>query len=76
MKKEHKPAHEGDLRKEYDLARLKGGVRGKYFKRYQAGTNLVVLEPDVAKVFPDDEAVNTALRSLIDIARSRVKRAA
>ncbi len=54
-----------DLRPEYDLARLKGGVRGKYYQRAIAGTNLVLLEPDVARVFPDSNSVNRALRLLL-----------
>jgi hypothetical protein len=41
---------------------LKGGVRGKYYKRAMAGTNLVLLDPDVARVFPDAKSVNQALR--------------
>jgi len=44
---------------------LKGGTRGKYIARYRAGTNLVLLSPDVAAHFPDEQSVNTALRSLI-----------
>jgi len=55
-----------ELRPEYDLAELlKGGVRGKYVERYRAGTNLVRLEPDVARAFPDETAVNEALRLVI-----------
>jgi hypothetical protein len=54
-----------DLRREYDLSKLKGGVRGKYAARYQAGTNLVLLSPDVVKYFPDEQSVNMALRKLI-----------
>jgi hypothetical protein len=54
-----------ELRAEYDLTALKGGVRGKYLKRYRAGTNLALLAPDVRQAFPTDEAVNTALRSLM-----------
>jgi hypothetical protein len=57
-----------DLRREYDLSKLKG-VRGKYAARYRAGTNLVLLSPDVAKYFPDEQAVNTALRTLIQSAK-------
>jgi len=53
------------LRPEYDLAKLKGGVRAKYLARYRAGTNLVLLSPDVAAYFPNEKAVNTALRTLI-----------
>jgi len=44
---------------------LKGGVRGKYATRYQAGTNLVLLSPDVAKYFPDEQSVNMAWRKSI-----------
>jgi hypothetical protein len=57
-----------DLRPEYDLASLKGVVRGKYYKRAMAGTNLVLLEPDVARVFRDSDSVNRALRLLCDVA--------
>ena len=57
-----------DLRPEYDLARLKGGVRGKYYQRAIAGTNLVLLEPDVARAFPDSNSVNRALRLLQEVA--------
>lgn len=52
-----------ELRPEYDMAALlKGGVRGKYVERYRQGTNMVLLEPDVAQAFPDARAVNEALR--------------
>ncbi|VEN73535.1 conserved hypothetical protein [Candidatus Desulfarcum epimagneticum] len=51
---------EAELRPEYDLSRLKGGVRGKYAFKYKEGTNLVLLEPDVADVFKDNESVNEA----------------
>ncbi len=57
-----------ELRLEYDLSRLKGGVRGKYYKRAIAGTNLVLIEPDLAKAFPDTDSVNRALRFLLDAA--------
>ena len=60
---------EDDLRPEYDLAQLKGRTRGKYVERYRAGTNVVVLEPGVAAVFPNAQAVNEALRMLMQIAR-------
>lgn len=63
-----------DLRPEYDLATLKGGVRGKYYKQAIAGTNLVLLEPDVARAFPDSRAVNRALRMLQEIATRSSKR--
>ncbi|MEJ2746146.1 MAG: hypothetical protein P8123_10760, partial [bacterium] len=64
--------HNEELRPEYDLSKLKGGVRGKYAKRYCKGTNLVRLEPDVARIFRNDASVNKALRSLIKIAETRV----
>jgi hypothetical protein len=64
-----------EIRPEYDLSKLKGGVRGKYATRYAAGTNLVLLSPDVAEHFPDDRSVNTALRRLIRNARRPVRRA-
>ncbi len=57
-----------DLRPEYDLANLKGGVSGKYYKRAIAGTNLILLEPDVARAFSDSRTVNRALRMLQEIA--------
>ena len=57
-----------ELRPEYDLRQLlKTGVRGKYAKRYHAGTNLVLLDPDVHKAFRNGKAVNDALRLLIQL---------
>ena len=57
-----------ELRPEYDLrSLLKGGVRGKYAKKYREGTNLVLLEPDIAKAFPNEKAVNDALRLVIEL---------
>jgi len=53
-KKTEKQERRDALRREYDLSKLKGGVRGKYIARYRAGTNLVLLSPDVAKYFPDE----------------------
>ena len=61
-----------ELRPEYDFASMEGGVRGKYAKKYQENTNLILLSPDVAKVFHDNNAVNEALRGLIGIARAKV----
>ncbi len=57
-----------ELRPEYDFASLPGGVRGKYVQRYRQGTNLAVLDRDVAKVFPNDKAVNEALRAVMKAA--------
>jgi len=61
-------------RDEYGPNDLQGGVRGKHAERFKAGTNLVPLEPDVAEAFPDGEAVNEALRLLMRIAKTSVKR--
>ncbi|MDQ1354189.1 MAG: hypothetical protein QG657_4498 [Acidobacteriota bacterium] len=58
-----------ELRSEYKREDLGQGVRGKYFESYQKGTNLVLLSPDVAKVFPTEKAVNEALRNLIHLAQ-------
>jgi hypothetical protein len=60
-----------ELRPEYDLSQLKGRMRGKYVERYREGTNLVLLEPDVAAAFPDAKAVNEALRLLIKVAQTQ-----
>ena len=57
-----------ELRPEYDLRELlKTGVRGKYAKRYQAGTNLVLLDPDIRKAFRSETAVNEALRLVLEL---------
>ena len=53
-----------DMLEEYDFSK---GVLGKYAKRYEEGANVVVIEPDVATVFPDHDSVNQALRSLVEI---------
>ena len=59
-----------DLRTEYDLAQLlPNGVRGKYVTRYREGTNLVLLAPDIARAFPTEEAVNEALRLVIQLTK-------
>lgn len=57
-----------ELRPEYYFAQMAGGVRGKYAEQYRSSNNLVRLDPDVAQAFPDDAAVNEALRLLIQIA--------
>ena len=56
---------EDELRDEYDFSQMKGGVRGKYAERYREGTNVVLLAPDVLKVFPTSDAVNEALRKIM-----------
>ena len=60
-----------ELRPEYDLSKLKGGVRGKYYKRATAGNTLVLLEPDVAEAFPDGRTVNEVLRGVAKVARTQ-----
>jgi len=72
MKKAQKSELKDELRAEYDLSALKGGVRGKYAERCKAGTNLVLLAPDVAEFFPNEAAVNQALRSLVNIAKAQL----
>jgi hypothetical protein len=62
-----------DMRDEYDFSK---GVRGKYAQKYTEGTNIVMLEPDVAAVFPTSEAVNEALRTLIRLMQQSEKIAA
>ncbi len=72
MKKASKVKGHDELRPEYDLAQLKDGVRGKYHRRATAGTNLVLIEPDLASIFPDADAVNRALRVLADAAPTAI----
>jgi hypothetical protein len=70
MKKKPRAETKDELRPEYDLRQLlKGGVRGKYAARYRAGTNLVLLDPDMAKVFASEKDVNEALRLVIRLAK-------
>lgn len=64
-KRTEKRKQPDELRQEYELPGLKGGVRGKYAAQYKATTNLVLLSPDVAEYFPDDHSVNAALRRVI-----------
>jgi hypothetical protein len=65
MSLENDRGGEDEMKPEYDL---RGGVRGKYYKQYMEGTNVVLLDPDVAAVFHDSESVNQALRVLIKVA--------
>jgi len=66
MSKAKARSDDPDMLAEYDFS---GGERGKYAARYREGCNVVVLEPDVARAFPDSESVNQALRSLSEIIR-------
>jgi hypothetical protein len=63
-----KTSRDPDMLKEYDFSR---GVRGKYAKRYAQGSNVVVIDPDVAEYFPDQDSVNESLRGLVAILRKR-----
>ena len=71
MSRRQHPKNGDTLRKEYDFSR---GVRGKHHRAYEAGTNVVFLEPDVAKAFPDSDRVNEALRLLLRLADEQVRR--
>jgi hypothetical protein len=59
-----KKTKDSEMLEEYDFH---GGIRGKYAKKYAAGTNVVVIDPDVAEYFPDHESVNESLRGLVAI---------
>jgi hypothetical protein len=74
MKTKSKDEMADDLRPEYDLGQLlKSGVQGKYAARFREGTNLVLLEPEVAKAFPSDSAVNEALRLVLQLSQLSAK---
>lgn len=62
-----------DLRPEYEFAKMRGGVRGKYVGRYRAGTNIAGIDPDVAEVSGDDRAISKALRGLIKATRRQAQ---
>ena len=69
MKRANDPSEE--LRTEYDFASMKGGVRGKYARRIrEEGSNVVLLDPEVADAFPSEAAVNEALRGVLNTARA------
>lgn len=70
------PAENDELRDEYDLTQLRGGVRGKYAARYRSASNIVCLDPDVAAAFPNEEAVNTALRLLLQAGKKALEQPA
>jgi hypothetical protein len=69
MKMESNRELEDELRPEYDFSKIEGGIRGKYVERYRAETNIVLLDPDVAQAFPTSDAVNEALRLLMQISQ-------
>jgi len=66
-----KTSEDNDMRPEYDFSK---GVRGKHCRAYQQGSNVVFLEPDIAKVFKDSESVNHALRMLMELAGSELQK--
>jgi hypothetical protein len=70
MKKITDKQRDSTMRPEYDFS---NGVRGKYAKRFKQGTNIVVLTPEVAEIFPDSAAVNDALMALVEITKRRHK---
>ena len=67
--KKANPVEQDPMRAEYRREQLGKGVRGKYFQQHSQGSNLVLLQPEIAKVFPTAAAVNDALRSLIQVAQ-------
>ena len=69
MKKTN-PIRADDMRDEYDFASMKGGVGGKYVRRARAGTNIVLIEPEVADAFPTERAVNEALKGVLNTTRA------
>ena len=66
-----KTSEDNDMHPEYDFSK---GVRGKHYRAYQEGSNVVFLEPDIAKVFKDSESVNHALRMLMELAGSELQK--
>ncbi len=71
MKRSNAARHRRDLLPEYDF---RGGVRRKYVKRYTTGSNVVVLSPELSRIFPSSRAVNEALRAVVRLARKASKR--
>jgi hypothetical protein len=69
MSKVPSQTDDDEMLEEYDFS---NGVRGKYARRYAAGSNVVILDPDLVELFPDSEAVNEALRMLVRLARQTV----
>ncbi len=62
---------DGEMLEEYDFT---NGIRGKYLSRFKEGSNVIILDPDIAEIFNDSESVNNALRSLAYIIRNEIKR--
>ena len=74
MKKAHEEELDDEIREEYDLSQLKGGVRGKYAQLLKGQTQVIVLDPELVPYFPDEGAVNDALRALVAIAKAHPSR--
>jgi hypothetical protein len=70
MKKAAKSRENDDLRPEYDLSTLGPMLRGKYYRQAVEGANLILIEPELARVFPDSKSVNRALRLLMETAEA------
>jgi hypothetical protein len=73
MRKQETEKFEDELRPEYDLSQLKGGIRGKYYQQAKEGTNLILIDPDLTQAFPNQESVNRALRLLLGTANAAVQ---
>jgi hypothetical protein len=71
MKKVPKSKSSNDLRREYDLSKLKAGVRGKYYRQAISGTNLMLIEPELANAFPDTEIGKPGAAAIIEYCGSR-----
>ena len=69
MKKAN-PIPPDEMRPEYDFASMKGGVRGKYVRRAREGTNIVLIEPEISDAFPTEQAVNEALKGVLNTTRA------
>lgn len=65
-----------EMRAEYDLSKLRGATRGKYYASASGGNNLVLIDPDLTSAFPDAKSVNDALRVLVNAAKGQVRRVA
>jgi len=70
MKKPIERRSRDDMRPEYDFASMSGGIRAKHYQKYRKGSNVVLLQPDVAEAFPSEEAVNEALRGILKTTRT------
>jgi len=71
MKTKHDIEDNDDIREEYDFASMKGGIRGKYAKAFDQSATTILLDSDVAEIFPDSQSVNEALRTLARALRKR-----